>query len=144
MINTRKFTIFFILYCLLSLVIFLGVAFTGLAGLAYMFTIIPFYLCCVLYCANFTAKYQHQVVIISHPSLYLVLTNQILMLVTSPADCYGWHQGRNCHSFLQVHLENTLHQSPTFWEAINRMFFVFLLLYIILMMVYLKKILQKR
>jgi hypothetical protein len=144
MIRTRKFTIFFIFYCLLSLVISCGVAFTELAWLVYTFTIVPFYFCCILYCTNFTVKYRHQAVIISHPSLYLILINQILMVVTSPANCYGWHQGQNCHSFLQVHLENTLYQNPAFWEAINRMFFAFLFLHIVSMMVYLSKILQER
>jgi hypothetical protein len=65
------------------------------------------------------------------------------MVVTSPADCYGWHQGRNCHSFLQVHLENTLYQNLAFWGAIDRMFFAFLFLHIVSMMMYLSKVFMK-
>ena len=52
MITTQAFTTYFILYTFASLVLALGISFTGAALIIYFFSLLPFYLICTLYCFN--------------------------------------------------------------------------------------------
>jgi hypothetical protein len=131
MISTRKFTIFFILYVLFSITLFFTISFTELAWLGYIFILLPLYFLGVLYCTSRSWKHPHEIIRFHRFSLYLSLICQVMIVLTCPVDCYGWHQGRDCRSFLQVHYNSNLFAG---------MFFIFLLLYAIFGMIYLRLI----
>jgi hypothetical protein len=136
MVDVRKFTAGFFLYALVSFVVFLMAAFTGSAGLAYLFIILPFYIICLLYCLSLGLKDRRGTIKVSRRSWCRSLICQCLVVLTSPADCYGWHQGRACYSFLQTHLQTSLgspgfQSDPPHWGVVEGTFPIAVLLYIL-------------
>jgi hypothetical protein len=131
MIGIRKFTIFFILYVLCSIALLFTISFTTPAWLGYIFILMPLYCLGVLYLIDRSRKHPHEVIRFHRFSLYSSLILQGMIVLTCPVDCYGWHQGRACRSFLQVHYNNNLFAG---------MFFMFLLLYAISGLIYLRMI----
>jgi hypothetical protein len=131
MIGTRKFTIFFILYVLFSIALLFTISFTTLAWLGYIFILLPLYFLGILYRIDRSRKHPHEVIRFHRFSLYLSLIFQGMIVLTCPVDCAGWHQGRACRSLLQVHYNNNLFAD---------MFFMFLLLYAISGLIYLRMI----
>jgi hypothetical protein len=137
MVNELRFTRFFILYVLVyifaSLAIFLTAsAFAEYSALAYLFFLLPFYLACIVYCFSIVLEYPRKTITLPRSLFYSSLVCQILTVLTSPADCYFWHQGRACYSFLQVHFNNVgFPNYPEHWSIVEAPFPIFLLLYII-------------
>jgi lysylphosphatidylglycerol synthetase-like protein (DUF2156 family) len=137
MIDARKFTRFFILYILTSIIISFTVAFTSAAWIVYAFTILPFYLICVLYCLSSCMNRDTKFTFKSR-SWFAILICQLLFILTSSADCYLWSQGRACYSLVQTYLDRTK-LDPPHWTVVEAIFPIALLSYIILMINALRK-----
>jgi hypothetical protein len=131
MINVVKFTVLFSLYTVSSIAIALAASFTSAAWIAYMATLLPLYLVCNLYCLSICLENRHAKVRFKTSVGYAMILCQLLFVITSPADCYMWSQGRSCYSFIQAYLDRT-RLDPPHW-AVELIFPIALLLYIILM-----------
>jgi hypothetical protein len=139
MIATQKFIIFYLSYIIVSLVISASIAFTGAAWIVYFFSLLPLYLICTLYCLNLYLNHRHQKVRLKLAAWYLIPISQLLFMLTSPADCYLWHQGRACYSFIQTHLDKTL-LDPPHWAVAEVIFPVSLFLYCVLILAFTNKL----
>jgi hypothetical protein len=107
MLGSRKFAIGWILYMLASLAIFFGAAFTSAAWIVYGLVLIPVYCCCLLYCLSLSVQHPRSNIGFRKSAWYAIIGTQVSIVLTSPADCYGWHQGRACYSFIQTYLDRT-------------------------------------
>ena len=136
--TTRTFAICFILYIFASAMLALGVSFTSAAWIIYFFSLLPFYLICILYCLNLYVNHRQQQLELSRAFWPLILSFQLIFIVTSPADCHLWHQGRSCYSFIQSHLNNT-QLDPPHWHIAELLFPLSLLLYMLSIVACLKK-----
>ncbi len=136
-ISIRKFILFFTLYVLISLSAYLITANTIAAWIIYLFILVPFYIICIFYLISLSLKYRQKMLIYQQLPLYLSITFQLLMILTSPASCYGFKQGQACYSFIQTHLAGNTTQH---WSIIENMFPVTSFLYIISVMAFLKMI----
>jgi hypothetical protein len=148
MISVSKFVLSLIFYILASLAIFLGLNNTEAAFLCYIFTLPPLYLWCIVECTKFE-KCRNKIELkrLLLGLITSILIFQILIIISAPSDCFMWHQGRACYSFLQAHLENTtgkLTQDPPHWGLFELIFPVSLLLYGILMIVFMKNLRIKK
>lgn len=104
-----KFTLFFTLYAVLSLLIHFGSAFTAYAWLVYLFTLLPYYGICslTLLQVTFVNSVKRTRVIKCQSFLLLpVIFFQIIAMLSSPVDCAGWFQGIQCSSFAKVHISH--------------------------------------
>jgi hypothetical protein len=137
-ISIWKFSTFFALYTLVSLVIYLTTSFTIPAWLVYLFILLPFYLVCILYLINFNLKYRREMLRYRKLPLYVSVVFQLLIILTSPANCYGWKQGSACYSFIQSHLIDVSSHPPHWRIAYVFPFTVFM--YIISLSFFLGKI----
>jgi hypothetical protein len=104
MVASNRFSIGALLYCLVSLAIFLSVAFTGAAWIIYLVTIAPLYLGTLLYCWSLYLEYPTRSIGIDRTAGWAVIGSQIFTLLCSPADCRGWHQGNACRALLQTQI----------------------------------------
>ena len=136
MMTTRNFATYFILYIFTSAGLALGIAFTSAAWLIYFFSLLPFYLICILYCLNLYVNHRHQQLKLSRYFLYPILF-QVIFIVTSPADCHLWHQGRACYSLIQSYLDRT-QLDPPHWNFVEIVFPFSLLLYALSIVAFLK------
>lgn len=139
MIATRKFIVFDLAYILISLVVAASISFTGAAWIIYFFSLLPLYLICTLYCLNLYINHRHQKVNLKLSSWYSIPIFQFLFMLTSPAECYHWHQGRACYSFIQAHFDRTL-LDPPHWAVAEIIFPVSLFLYFVLVLAFMKKL----
>jgi hypothetical protein len=140
-IPLEDFTLYFILYAIISLLVYLGTAFTGLAFLIYLLTLAPFYcLCCiVLICFNLHRSRSSRKLIRYRVLLLVpIIIFQCLVILTSPASCYGWSQGSACYSFIQAHSEHLFGKisSVPHWQ-IESLFPWVLLIYITSILIFL-------
>jgi hypothetical protein len=138
MITTRSFITYFILYIFTSAIIALSISFTSAAWIVYFFSLLPFYLICILYCLNLYVNHRHQQLTFKISFLYPILF-QSIFIVTSPAECHFWHQGRACYSFIQSYLDIT-QLDPPHWYFVEIAFPISLLLYILSTIAVLKNI----
>lgn len=129
MIDSGKFAIGLTLYSLISLALFLSAAFTGAAWIVYGLVLMPFYLCCLLYTINLYLKYPHSKIGFANSFWYAILGAQLFALLTSPADCRGWHQGNTCYSFIQRNIDVSLDRAH--WTTVENLFPIALLSYLI-------------
>ena len=110
----------------------------------YLFVLVPFYIICILYLLNFSLKHRQEKLKYQRLPLYLSAIFQLLIILTSPASCYGWKQGQACYSFIQARLtEDSLtnfQNTPPHWSIVEFMFPVAVFLYIISVVAALKKI----
>jgi hypothetical protein len=148
MISTPKFVLLLILYIIISLAIFLGVNNTEAAFLYYMFTLLPLYFWCIIECNKFE-RCQNLIELKRSlsGSIIGILISQVLIVISAPSDCFMWHQGRACYSFLQAYLENTSgmnHQDPLHWDLFELIFPMSLLLYAISTIVFMKSLQIKK
>jgi hypothetical protein len=134
MISVVKFTAMLVFYVFASLLIAFRASFTSAAWIFYAFTILPLYIICILYCLNLYLSNHREKIKIKTSFLYSIPICQLLFIITSPAECYFWHQGRACYSFIQATLTNT-RLDPPHWAAIELIFPISLLLYVLLSIV---------
>lgn len=137
-ISATAFLTLVMLYALGSLGLHLGTAFTSLAWLIYIPSLIPLYLLTSLIALGIVAqKTAHPPKQVRYyPGLILpVALGQLLTILSSPASCYGWSQGKTCYSFLQAHLSDanlqTLDDTPAHWTQVEDLFLWALLGYAI-------------
>ena len=107
-IAINKLTAIFIVYAGLSLIIHLWAAFTSMAWIIYLFTLVPFYGVCSLWLVSIIlGRSQTQRKIIKYQVWLLLPIGilQALVVLCSPASCYGWNQGASCYSFVQIHAD---------------------------------------
>lgn len=132
-INLWKFTAFFVLYAVTSVILHFGIAYTILAWLFYLFLLLPFYLLCLVYLVGISIEHwKHHKTTIRYRKLllYPVVIFQVMTILFSPASCYGWKQGNACYSFIQALLVN-VETNPPHWKIIDSMFPGALLVYVI-------------
>jgi hypothetical protein len=101
------------------------------AWLVYIFILLPFYLLWIIYLIGISIENsKNQKVTIRYRKfwLYSIVAFQILTILSSPANCYGWKQGKACYSLIQALLTN-VEDNPTHW-IIESMFPVFFFLYL--------------
>jgi hypothetical protein len=138
MIGSGKFAIGLTLYSLISLAIFLSAAFTGAAWIVYGLVLMPFYLCCVVYAISLYLKYPHGKIGFANSFWYTIVGSQLFVILTSPADCRGWHQGNTCYSFIQTYIDSSPVRSH--WTTVENLFPIALLSYLIAITFYLRNI----
>jgi hypothetical protein len=135
MTSTPKSTNFIALYFLFSLGGFLCQSLTtGLGFLMFVFVFFPLYTISVWYWLHLSSKYAHRTVRAANLFLYSTIFLQTLVYLTNPVDCYGWHQGNTCSSFLRFNLNAYSH----YWGSIDDMSLVFILLYFASLGIWLK------
>ncbi len=134
----RKFTIFFTLYALVSLVVYFISSFTIPAWLVYLFVLLPFYTVCILFLISFNLKHPQKSLRFRRFPFYLSVIFQILIIFTSPASCYGWKQGSACYSFIQSQLID-ISNNPPHW-MIENLFPISVFMHIITICIFLGKI----
>ena len=139
MITVQRFIIFYLLYLTISLVVSASSSFTGAAWIIYFFSLLPLDLICALYCLNLYINHRHQKIDLKLSSWYSIPIAQFLFVLTSPAECYRWHQGRACYSFIQALIEPTL-ADPPHWIFAELIFPFSLFLYCVLILAFMKKL----
>lgn len=133
-ISLNKFTIYFCIYTVASLFVYLLTSFSSPAGLIAIFILLPFYSLCVASIVSTNWKNRHAKVRYNQYLLGCALLLQGLKILTSPASCYGWNQGRSCYSFIQDLLSNEnlrdfANKTPH-WDMVEATFPIALILYL--------------
>jgi len=142
-ISVGNFTALFTGYVIVSLAVYFTASFTIAAGLIYVFSLVPFYLICILYLFNFNLRHYQESLRYKRLPLFLSLFFQLLIILTSPTSCYGWKQGQACYSFIQTHLTTTnlaTFQTPPPWWIVDSMFVPALILHVTSVAIFLKRI----
>ncbi len=137
MIAIPKFIVFYLSYIIVSLVVAASIAFTGAAWIIYFFSLLPLYLICTLYCLVLYVNHRRKKVNFKLTYWSSIPISQFLFILTSPAECYGWHQGRACYSFIQAQFDRTL-LDPPHWSIIEIIFPASLFLYCVLILVFMR------
>ncbi|WP_146138441.1 hypothetical protein [Chamaesiphon polymorphus] len=140
----NKFILLFSLYIILSLVIYLTTSFTSPAWIVAFFVLLPFYGICLLSLLaratkNWKVKIKYRTFLLIPVSIF-----QLVKIISSPASCYGWHQGKSCYSLIQALLttENirTFARTPAPWQIVELAFPVTLVLYLLSIVALLRSI----
>lgn len=143
-ISVGNFTALFTVYVIVSLAVYFTASFTIPAWLTYFFSLVPFYLICILYLLNFNLRHYQELLRYRRLPLLLSIVFQLLIILTSPTSCYGWTQGKACYSFIQTYLTTTnlatLQNTPPPWGIVDSMFLPALILYVISVVAFLKMI----
>jgi len=134
-ISYRQFCVFVCFYVIVSLILYLTTSFSSLAWIIAFFSLLPFYGLCVIGAIMAAIKKRNARVRYYKAFIPLILILQVSKILSSPASCYGWNQGNSCYSLLQLLLDpaniKTLSNPPTHWLAIESIFPIALILYII-------------
>jgi hypothetical protein len=134
-ISFRRFCVFVCFYAIVSLIVYLTTSFSALAGIIAFFSLIPFYGVCVIWMLIAAIKKRNAKVRYYKAFIPLILIIQAAKILSSPASCYGWSQGKSCYSLLQFLLDpadlRTLSNTPPHWLTIESIFPVALILYMI-------------
>jgi hypothetical protein len=130
----KKFTNIFATYAVTSLIIHFVVANTEPAWMIYFFTLVPCYILCYRKLSNLsTDRAKPGLKIIRYPvyPLIPIFILQALVILASPANCFGWHQGNDCYSLAQSYTEHALEGMSTrpHW-FVGSLFFPLILIYI--------------
>jgi hypothetical protein len=132
-LSLREFWFCFLGYLLLSTLLFMGSSFTMLAWIVYLFFLLPFYGFLILLLAALTSRYRGYRLQVKPLFLVLVLVSQILAIIVSPGNCYGFKQGNQCYSLAQVWWGNlgeiSFQNQPPHWSAIEQSFLPLLVIY---------------
>jgi hypothetical protein len=138
-ISISRFLLTYVLYVLASLTVYFTTSFTIPTWIAYLFILLPFYGCVLLYTLALTWKHQRSRIRYKLQPLYLSILFQVLMVLASPSSCYGWKQGKACYSLIQALFVTNLRSSPPHWSFIESFFPVALILHIIFVVIFLIK-----
>lgn len=137
-LSLSSFTLFCLFYAGVSTLLHLGIAFTSQAWIIYFLTLLPFYGAgLVLLVVLVLGRPKNSQRLIRYRKVFLlpILFFQLLVLLTSPASCYGWSQGLDCYSFIQSRIDvikPTLDEAanPPHWQSLEAVFPLALILYI--------------
>jgi len=140
MIYISIFTLVFSLYALISLIIYFTASSTTLAWLIYIFSILPVYAICIVYFIYASFRNPRKKIQFRAFLLFPIITTQILTILSSPANCYGWSQGRACYSLIQTYLSHAdlkiIQDGPPHWTLVESSYPFFLLLNLTAMVVF--------
>ncbi len=133
MITTLQFALLFAGYAIASIVLHFAVAFTIAAAILYGFTLLPFYLLCLAYVVSWAVQHRGCRVRVRRWLLPAIAIAQAIVLLSSPASCYGFKQGAACYSLLQAWVEGdavrSLAQPPAHWSVMDPLFYLSLFSY---------------
>ena len=131
--RAKDFVFLVLLYLLLSTTVFFGVANTIYGWLVYIFGLLPFFVLMLLSLAMLAQGWRGRRVQVRPVPALLVILSQILTILCSPGNCYGFKQGYTCYSIAQVWFgqvgEITFRQRPIHWTAIENGFIPCLVVY---------------
>lgn len=140
-IRVSQFVVSFLLYVLASFIIFMTSSFSSLSWLFGIFLLLPFYLLCGAGVASLQLTKRGHRVKFNPYLIGPIALFQALMVLFSPASCYGWSQGKACYSLIQAYLggENlqTLGPGPAHWELIESLFPPVVFLYMVALVAFL-------
>lgn len=143
-ISFRWFRVFVCFYAIVSLIVYLTTSFSSLAWIVAIFVLLPFYGIVVIWLLATTIKKRNAKVRYYKAFIPLILILLAAKILSSPASCYGWNQGNSCYSLLQLLLDpanlKTISNSPPHWLAIESIFPVALILYMISVRAFLLRI----
>ena len=127
MMTTFQFALLFSGYAIASFVLHFAVAFTIAAAILYFFTLLPFYLLCLAYVISWAVQHRGCAVRVRRWLLPAISVAQAIVLLSSPASCYGFKQGAACYSLLQAWVEGdavrSFSQAPTHWSLMDPLFY---------------------
>ena len=123
--NAITFTLSSIAYVLLSLFIYGLASFTSAAWIVYLFILAPFYLICVLWVPIKLAAKSKQIIRYRAGLFLPIIASQIFVILSSPASCYGWHQGVACYCFVQKYFEGRPYGDDGFFVPANSLHWQF-------------------
>ncbi len=131
----KHFTLYFIIYIVVSLVVYLMTSISSLGWIIAFFTLLPFYSLCGASILSINLKNRNATVKFYKFLLLPIFIFQLTKILSSPASCYGWSQGKSCYSFIQALLSNenlnSFSENIAHWEIVESVFPVALVLYII-------------
>ena len=144
-IQLTEFVSIYLAYVVVSFLVCLIIANTIAAWIFYFLLLAPAYLLCIAYVISIAVTKRHHTIRFHTLSVLPVLGFQGLMILTSPASCYGWKQGRACYSLLQslyVGLftkQNLQTMTPNVprWSQIDSAFPIILGLYVLALILFL-------
>lgn len=120
-----KLGLFLTLYLVCSFLLFLSSSFTVASGIFYLFLLLPFYGILWLGCWIFIWKHRSNTAKLKAWMWGLVLALQLLTILSSPGNCYGFKQGDRCYSNLQIFVENLPRTAPNtvpHWKLVEDAF----------------------
>lgn len=117
----------------------MGSSFTMLAWIVYLFFLLPFYGGLLILLLALTTRYRGYRLQVRSPFALIAITAQILAIVTSPGNCYGFTQGNQCYSLAQVWWGNvgeiSFQNQPPHWTAIEQAFYPLIAIYLAMLVV---------
>jgi hypothetical protein len=138
-LSLRQFWIAFVGYLLFSLILFMGSAFTMLGWMVYLFFLLPFYGGLLIVLLALTHRYRGRRLQVRSPFAITAGITQVLAIITSPGNCYGFTQGNQCYSLAQVWWGNareiSFHNQPPHWTAIEQAFYPLLAIHVAMLVV---------
>ncbi len=143
-IKLKDFTVFFITYLVVSLIIYLTTSFSIPSWLITLFIVSPVYGICLIVMLWTTFKNRSAKVRYSKFLLVPIFVSQLVTVLASPASCYGWTGGRSCYSLIQDVLSpvslRTSANNPHHWQLVESAFPIALVIYLISIVVFLVSI----
>lgn len=132
-ISLKKFTLLFVIYTIASMIVYLTSSFSALSWLIGIFILLPIYFICVVCIVVVTLNNRNSRIKYYGISIVPILILQTVVILTSPASCYGWSQGKSCYSLIQSLLgkENLRSFADVpHWQMAEDIFPIALLLYL--------------
>lgn len=138
-LSLRQFWLAFAGYILFSTILFMGSSFTMLAWIVYLLFLLPFYGGLLIGVLALTSRYRgHRLQVRSSFAIITVIA-QMLAVITSPGNCYGFKQGNQCYSLAQVWWGNvgeiSFQNQPPHWTVIEQAFYPLLAIHIAMLVV---------
>ncbi len=143
-IQPIRFAIAYIPYMIISFLACMMVN-TIAAAIVYVFLLLPFHVLCSIYVVILTFKTRRQRITIQIKYLLISILFQGLMILASPASCYGFKQGASCYSLIQaVYVRfftdeslQTVDTTVAHWRWVELAFPAMLIMYALTMILFL-------
>lgn len=119
-------------YIFVSFILFLITSFTSLGWITYGLMLLPIYAIILLVWWLIVWQNHTRGARIRYWIWSIVLVLQVATILASPGNCYGWSQGANCYSNLQMFLGNVPRNEPSkisHWKPIENNFPTLILAY---------------
>ncbi|TAD76251.1 MAG: hypothetical protein EA001_12575 [Oscillatoriales cyanobacterium] len=137
-LSLRQFWFAFVGYLLFSTILFMGSSFTMLAWIVYLFLLLPVYGGLLIVLLTLTHRYRGWRLRVRSPLAIITGMTQILAIITSPGNCYGFKQGNQCYSLAQVWWGNvgeiSFQNQPPHWTAIEQAFYPLLAIHVAMLL----------
>ncbi|WP_071527308.1 hypothetical protein [Nodosilinea nodulosa] len=135
------------IYIFVSFFLFLMTSFTSLGWIVYGLIILPIYAAILLVWWLMVWQNPTKGVRIRYWIWSIVLVLQVSTILASPGNCYGWTQGANCYSNLQIFLGDVPRSGSSnipHWKPLENNFPVLALAYGVSLVVALSFIIIKK